>query len=270
MDGEVQLEFVEKVAYVRLNRPEALNAFSHALVRALSDALDAIDAHEDCRVIVISGNGRAFSAGGDLKEFRRRLTGSGRDDLTEFVHFVADTLTRIAHNPRPVIAAVGGLAVAGGLELILCCDIVLAAHDVLIGDGHLRYGVLPGGGGAARLIRKLPPNVAARLLLTGEMLPADYLREQGLVNEVLEPSALSTRAAQLAEHMAQLSPLAISQVKHVAREAAQRPMADGLRLELEAFAGYIGSPDFLEGITAFSQRREPVFQPMERVEGSDE
>jgi enoyl-CoA hydratase/carnithine racemase len=259
---DVELTFAGKVAYLQLNRPDRLNAFSESLIAALGSALDRIEAEDDCRVIVVAGNGRAFSAGGDLKEFQQRLLANDHAGVTDFVGHAARTLTRLEENPRPVIAAVGGVAVAGGLELVLCCDIVIAARDVMMGDGHLRYGVLPGGGGAARLVRKLAPNVASRLLLTGELVSAEYLRDQGLVNEVVEPSELHRHVSGLAERIAQLSPLAISHVKRVAREAFGRSVADGLRLELDAFAGYVESPDFAEGVSAFDERRRPDFPPI--------
>jgi enoyl-CoA hydratase len=262
LDAETQLEFAGHVAYVRLNRPDALNAFSSALVKSLAMALDLIDSHEDCRVIVVTGNGRAFSAGGDLTEFRHRLTNNGHDDLSVFVAFVARTLTRLERNPRPVIGAVGGVAVAGGLELLLCCDIILAARGVEIGDGHLRYGVLPGGGGVTRLIRKLPLNIAAQLLLTGVRMPAEYLQQHGLVNEVVDAAELSKRADDLASHIARQSPAAVRQMKRLIREAGTRTVADGLRLELEAFSQHITTSDFAEGIAAFSERRQPVYQPL--------
>jgi enoyl-CoA hydratase/carnithine racemase len=263
-EPEVQMTVAGKVAHLRLNRPAQLNAFSVGLVDALDAALDAVEALDDCRAIIISGNGRAFSAGGDLKEFQQRLQVNDLDGVTEFVDYAARTLTRLEDNCRPVIAAVGGVAVAGGLELILCCDIVIAARDVMMGDGHLRYGVLPGGGGAVRLVRKLSPNVASRLLLTAELVSAEYLREQGLVNEVVDAEELEPRAVELAEQIAGLSPLAISHVKRVAREAASQPVADGLRLELEALTGYIASPDFAEGVSAFDERRRPEFPPIDR------
>jgi enoyl-CoA hydratase/carnithine racemase len=163
-----------------------------------------------------------------------------------------------------VIAAVGGIAVAGGFELVLCCDIVVAARDGMMGDGHLRFGVLPGGGGAARLVRKLPPNVASHLLLTGELVPAQYLHELGFVNTIVDVSELDARVSELADHIAQMSPLAVGHVKRVAREAADRSVSEGLRLELEAFAGYVASPDFAEGVSAFDERRRPDFPPIPR------
>ncbi|QEC46766.1 enoyl-CoA hydratase/isomerase family protein [Baekduia soli] len=264
---EVELSLDGRVATLRLNRPERLNAISQSLMDALGDALDVIDAQPDCRVIVLGGNGRAFSAGGDLTEFLGRLRANDPAGLTAFVGQVTRTLSRLEDNPRPVIAAVNGVAVAGGLELILCCDIVVAARGAMIGDGHLTYGVLPGGGSAVRLIRKVPANVATRLLLTGDLVPAEELRDHGLVNEVVDADRLDRHVAELAERIARLSPRALAEVKRVARRAAELPVAEGLRLEHEAFGAYADSPDLAEGLAAFEERRRPEFPPAARGEG---
>lgn len=259
-EDPVHLQTVDGVAWITLNRPHALNAFSHSLMDCLNVVLDQIDSDITCRVIVVTGHGRAFSAGGDLKEFKQRLDTGDHDKLLAFIDYTAKTLTRLEDNDRPVIAAVNGTAVAGGLELILCCDLVLAAQDARIGDGHLRYGVLPGAGGAARLVQKIPHNIAARLLMTGELFRADFFRDAGLVNEVLPPSELMTRAADLARHIAALSPTAIGHVKHVSREAYSQPTSIGLKLELSAFESYVKSADFAEGMAAFTERRKPTFE----------
>ncbi|GAA4556979.1 enoyl-CoA hydratase/isomerase family protein [Pseudonocardia xishanensis] len=259
-DRSVSLERRGSVAWVTLQRPEQLNAFSDALIADLGEALDRIDADPACRVVVVTGAGRAFSAGGDLAEFRERLEGGRPEELVAFVDRAAQTLRRLEDSPRPVIAAVNGTAVAGGLELILCCDIVLAAEGVRIGDGHLRYGVLPGGGGAVRLTRKVPRNVAQRLLLTGDLEPAERFREWGLVDTVVPAADLLDRAAALAERLAAMSPLALAEVKRVAREASTVPAAEGLKLELDAFAGYVRSHDLHEGMQAFRERRPPRFE----------
>ncbi|MCE0764099.1 enoyl-CoA hydratase/isomerase family protein [Pseudonocardia kujensis] len=256
----VELRMRGPVAWVTLNRPEQLNAFSATLIGDLDAALERIDADPGCRVVVVTGAGRAFSAGGDLTEFRQHLESGNPEALVAFVDRAAQTLRRLEESPRPVIAAVNGAAVAGGLELILCCDIVLAAAGVRIGDGHLRYGVLPGGGGAARLTKKVPVNVAHRLLLTGDLEPAERFRDWGLVDSVVPGGELLEQAAALAERIAGLSPLALAEVKRVAREASTLPAAEGLKLELDAFAGYVRSHDLREGMQAFRERRAPRFR----------
>lgn len=255
----VTLEVTDAVAWVRLNRPNQLNAFSQELMNDLNAVLDEIELDPTVRVIVVTGNGPAFSAGGDLKQFNRMLMVSDFDGVLKFINLTARTLTRLEENPRPVIAAVNGTAVAGGLEMILCCDIVMAAKGTTIGDGHLKYGVLPGAGGSARLVRKVPHNVASRMLLTGELFPAEHLQRWGLIDDVVDAETLYKTAAERAAQLTSLSPLALSHVKRVAREASTRPASEGLRLELDAFKQYVTSHDFREGMDAFNARRVPEF-----------
>lgn len=258
-ESTVLLEVRDGVGWIRLNRPNRLNAFSRRLIDDLNTVLDRIDDDSRCRVIVVTGNGRAFSAGGDLKEFKCHLDAADRDGLVRLIDYTAGTLSRLEESPRPVVAAVNGIAVAGGMELMLCCDIVVAAESALMGDGHAKYGVLPGAGGAARLVHKIASNSAARLLLTGELFPAGHRIFTGLVDEVVPDAALLQRVARLAEHMARLSPLALGHIKAVAREARHQPVSVGLKLELAAFGDYVGSEDFAEGMAAFGERRIPEF-----------
>lgn len=255
----VLLEIHDGIGWIRLNRPRQLNAFSRQLVDDLNTALDRLESDSSCRVIVVTGTGRAFSAGGDLKEFKHHLDTADHDGLIRLIEDTANTLTRFEESTRPVVAAVNGIAAAGGMELILCCDIVMAAENAMIGDGHAKYGVLPGAGGATRLTQKIPRNSASRLLLSGELFNAGHPIFAGLVNEVVPDQELHHCAGELARHMAGLSPLALGHIKQVAREACNEPASIGLKLELEAFQSYIGSDDFTEGMAAFFQRRTPKF-----------
>lgn len=254
----VLLEFKGTTAWITLNRPEHLNALSFELTTALRAAIDAIG-RSDARVIVITGAGRAFCAGGDLKGFKEAVVSGEHRLFTERLTEMMEALRRLERSPRPVIAAVNGVAVAGGLELILCCDIVIAADTAKIGDGHLNFGVIPGGGASVRLVKKLPANVARRLLLTGELMPAAQLAAHGLVNEVVAPEALIPTVTALADRIGRLSPLGVARVKQLATDAMDQPVEQGLRSELAAFEGYVHSRDFLEGLTAFEEKRAPRF-----------
>jgi enoyl-CoA hydratase/carnithine racemase len=255
----VLLECNGPVAWVTLNRPDQMNAMSAAMRDGLAAAFDAIEASHGIRAVIITGEGRAFSAGGDLKEFKAALNAGDDAVLSASVKKAGDVLSRIEHCPLPVIAAVNGVAVAGGLELILCCDIVIAAEDARIGDGHLKYGVLPGGGGAVRLLRKLPANIAKKMLFTGELLPARTLMEFGLVNDVVPADKLRPHTSALAERIAGLSPLAMRMVKEVANGAVEKNQEASLREEFDMFRRYAGSADFLEGLRAFEEKRVPKF-----------
>lgn len=244
---------------MRLNRPAKLNALSPELMSALCDAVTTVEHDPATQVLVITGNGRAFCSGGDLGSFQRRLAEGLHDEINQGVKVSADALAKLAACTKPVIAAVNGTAVAGGLEMILCCDIVIAAAGALIGDGHLKYGVLPGGGGAVRLMRKLPPNVAKWLLLTGSLVTAERFLQWGLVNEVVEPQLLETRVAEIAADISRLSPLALAHVKRVAEIAVDAPVVEALAAEYDAFCSYSNSHDFDEGVRAFAEKRQPRF-----------
>lgn len=259
-DPSVVVDTVGQVRWLRLNRPDRLNALNPALMECLGAAIVQAESDTDIHAIVLTGNGRAFCSGGDLTNFRDHLTDSRFDDIIGGIEVSSRALNRLAACSKPVIAAVNGVAVAGGLETILCCDIVVAAEGALIGDGHLTYGVLPGGGGSVRLVRKLPPNVAKWLLMTGSLVPAERFAEWGLVNEVVPLERLVPRAQEIAESVAALSPLALAHVKAVADYAMDGTVESALKFEREAFARYVRSHDFAEGVAAFAERRRPRFE----------
>jgi enoyl-CoA hydratase/carnithine racemase len=258
-NGPVLLEYVESVAWIRLNRPDHMNAMSADLVDALDSTLDEIDREGLARVLVITGNGPAFSAGGDLKAFLAQISAGEQHGLASGLRGMKRVLLRIEASSRPVIAAVNGVAIAGGLELILCCDIVLAAESAKLGDGHLRFGVVPGGGSSVRLPRKLPRNVANRLLLTGELVTAKQMAEWGLVNEVVPDDELERAASDLANRIASLSPAGLQSIKKSIANGADLPLERALEDEIEAFEAYSYSADFREGLAAFSEKRKPRF-----------
>jgi len=245
-------------AWITLNRPEALNAMSPALTDGLLAALDTFERARP-RVVVITGAGRAFSAGGDLKSFREAVSSGGHDRFVEGLRRAQASFRRVEELPCPVIAAVNGVAVAGGLELVLACDLVIAAESARIGDGHARYGIIPGGGSTARLPRKLPVTVAKRLLYSGELWPARDFLAWGLVNEVVPDAELRARATELASQLARNSPLGLAWIKRLVNDGLEQPTEVAERGELAAFASYARSEDFLEGLTSFQEKREPKF-----------
>lgn len=247
------------VAWIRLNRPDAMNALSPEVTAGLEKAIGQVERDETVRCAVITGEGRAFSAGGDLKGFRASVEAKAHNSFVANLHHFRGVFRSIEQSRLPFIAAVNGFAVAGGLELLLCCDIVLAAESAQIGDGHLKFGVVPGGGSSARLPRKVPENVARMLLLTGKLYPASRWREWGLVDEVYPDTQLHGEAEKLARHIATLSPLGVATIKKVLLDNLDRPLDDALVGEIEAMAGYIESADFLEGLTAFAEKRKPRF-----------
>ena len=247
------------VGWIRLNRPEAMNAMSPDMKSGIDAAITKLEADENVRVAVVTGQGRAFSAGGDLKGFKSMVVAGANDAFLEGLRESMRVFRRIETSRLPFIAAVNGFAVAGGLELILCCDIVLAAESAQIGDGHLKFGVVPGAGSSVRLPRKVPENVARMLLLTGKLYPAARWREWGLVDETYADAELLPEAEKLAHHIGALSPLGLASVKKLVLEGLEKPVEIALADEIDAMGDYIKSADFLEGLTAFAEKRKPAF-----------
>ncbi len=255
---ELQVTTDGAVLTIRLNRPRAMNALTTAMLRALEDVCTTASRDDSIRAIVLTGTGRAFCAGADLKAFdaAQNVAPGERD----FLELAADAFRRVREMPKPVIAALNGLTMAGGLELAMCADILIAAHGIEIGDGHANYGVFPGGGGAAVLPRLLPQPLAMYLLLTGRMIPVERLHQVGMVVELHPAETLAQHAQELAEHIARRSPAGLRRMKEVARRAGDKPMADALLHEQVLMREHLRSWDMTEGLRAFNERREPRFE----------
>jgi enoyl-CoA hydratase/carnithine racemase len=259
-DGEaVQFAFADGVATLTLNRPESLNAASEAMMQSMERRLSALSDLRGLRVVVLTGSGRAFCAGGDLIEFEAALKAGGTR-LIDTLRYNQDVLQMIEDLPVPVIGAVNGVAVAGGLELLLCCDIIIAADDAKIGDGHAKYGVVPAGGATVRLVERIGPSRAAQLFYTASLLDAETLRDWGLVNEVVPAGKLMVRAMELAREICQRSPEANRHIKALTRHATRSDArAKRIRAELERFAQHIRGTDLTKGIAAFRAKQPPIF-----------
>jgi enoyl-CoA hydratase/carnithine racemase len=244
------------VGWIALDRPEAMNSLNRETVAQFKERLQAWRDDASVRVLAVTGRGRAFCAGADLKEASAPLE-VGKKDLLDEIVILFDLLRAF---PKPVIAAVNGLALAGGLEIVLACDLVIAAESAKFGDAHSNFGVFPGGGGAAILPRKIPPNVARYLLFTGDAMSAADAKIYGLANEVVPNIELEVRAQALGEKLAKKSPLVLAGMKRVANEAADKSAADALRHELLECRNHGRSYDLQEGLKAFVEKREPVFK----------
>lgn len=243
-------------AWVTLDRPAAMNSLDRETIRQFRDCLIAWRNDADVRIVVVTGRGRAFCAGADLKEAPTPAE-PGKKDLLDEIVVLFDLLRAY---PKPVIAAVNGLALAGGLEIVLCCDLVIAADNASFGDAHSNFGVFPGGGGAAILPRRIPPNVARYLLFTGDSLPASEAKAYGLVNEVVPAVELETRVQALSDRLAKKSPLVLAAMKRVASETHDKSAADALRHELLELRNHGRSRDMQEGLKAFAEKRQPDFK----------
>jgi len=249
-----------ELAVLTLDRPAELNPLDHDTIRALRAALDALDRDTRVRAIAVTGAGRAFSAGGDMKKYRTL-----QRDPVGFPAFLDDLhglLTAMGAAATPVIALVNGIAVAGGIELLLGCDFAVAAESARIGDAHLPYGQMGGGGSLTLLPRTVGPARARELVFTGRLLPAAEAREWGLVSRVVPDADLHLAGVEIARELATRSPLAVANAKRTLNAAYWdgTAIAAGLRLERETAGRYgLTSADAHEGLAAFAEKRAPRF-----------
>ncbi len=251
-------EHRESVAWITLDRPAELNAVNLQMLQELSAALAEVEADPGQKVLVLTGAGRAFCAGADLKALRDAI------DVTpgepNFSDLTLSTLSRLRGMPKPVIGAVNGLTIAGGLELAMCCDFLVGAASAKIGDGHANFGVFPGGGGAAVLPRRIGLQRAKQLLFSGDLMSAAQMQAWGLLNEVVADAELQPTVAALAARMAGKSGLVLRRMKMIADRAVDQPIDLALRDELLECLQHTRSHDFHEGLAAYGEKRAPVFR----------
>ncbi len=252
------LRFAQRdgVAQVTLDRPEVLNSINREMVRDFHDMAARVENDGSVRCLVITGEGRAFSAGGDLGD------AAGADAASHAALLgsaIGDALRRIELLPIPVIAAVNGLAAAGGLELLLCCDIVLAARTARFADTHAKWGLLPGAGGAIRLAKKIGIPRATMMMLSGRWFDAGALRDWGLVAEVVEDADLTATASALAADLCRASPLSLRHLKTLLASANSADIDRQLEIGRVLLNEHATSTDMREGLAAFVAKREPAF-----------
>lgn len=244
--------------WITLNRPAAMNSITPGIISGIDAALDQALADDSVCAVVLTGTGRAFCAGADLK-YVREASGGDETATAAFLQTVLAIMGRLEKFPKPVIAAINGLALAGGLELVLCCDLVIAARSAKIGDAHANFGLLPGGGSSVRLPRKIGPTRAKYLLFTGEFVPAAQMLEAGLVNEVVDDAELGAAAERLVAKLATKSTLVLRRMKALVDDGLEQPSETALRLELLASEVHSHSHDMHEGLAAFEEKRKPRF-----------
>ena len=249
----------ERTAWITLNRADALNAINPAMVTALHSALDWAQAKGELRSVVLTGSGRAFSAGADLKSVRGQLAGDAGAFTQGFVSDLLALLDRFERFPLPIVAAVNGLALAGGLEMVLACDLVIAAESAKLGDAHANYGLIPGGGGSVRLPRKIGPTRAKMLMYTGAFWPAGELVDCGLVNRVVPDDELVSATEALVAQLATKSPLGLARMKQLVNDGLEQAQDTAIRLEFALLTAHAQSADMAEGLAAFEAKREPKF-----------
>ena len=255
-DALVRTEQRDGTAIVTLNRPEKLNALSSAMLEQLRNALGAIERDAAARVLLLTGEGRAFCAGADVQEYVTQ-------DFPAFVAYQQRSRELFAfldRFPKPTIAAVNGYALGGGFELALCCDVIVASAQAQFGLPEGLIGLCPGGGGTQRLVRAIGRYAAADVLLAGRRLTAVEAQALGLVSAVIEPEQLLEAALRKAAEMCRIAPLAQREMKRLLRDGPDSPLEAALSLEQEVLFRLYHSHDAREGIRAFVEKRAPVFR----------
>jgi enoyl-CoA hydratase/carnithine racemase len=237
---------------IRINRPERMNALGVATVEELQQAIGAV---ANARVVLVRGTGKAFCAGADLKE-RAGMELPARIAHNRAINAAVDALEAL---PMPTIAVLNGLALGGGLEIALACDLRFAAASVTIGLTEARVGAIPGAGGTQRLPRLIGAARAMQMMLSGEPVDAQTAGSWNLVQDVASDDELDARVLRYAGLVASRSPRGVRTLKRVVRTGMEQPLAEGLLTERAALADVLASADYAEGLRAFAERRTPVF-----------
>ncbi|GAC1593994.1 MAG: enoyl-CoA hydratase [Hymenobacter sp.] len=242
------------VALVQLNRPRELNALNAQLMQEIRQALQALDADEAVRVVVLTGDERAFAAGADIKQ----LAGKSAIDMLLADQF--STWDQIRKFRKPLIGAVSGFALGGGCELALTCDLLVASETAQFGQPEIRLGTMPGGGGTQRLARAVGKAKAMEMVLTGEFISAREAHRVGLVNRVVPVEQYLEEAFRLAATIAAMSPVAARLAKESVNRAFETHMDEGLHFERKNYYLTFASEDQKEGMAAFVEKRKPEFK----------
>jgi enoyl-CoA hydratase len=254
----VTTEHDGRVAVVTITNPP-MNQLSSPLLEELEGEIDRLDGDEAVGAIVLRGGGdRAFVAGADIKEFPalRESAASIEEGSARRIQRVG---RRMDISRTPFVAAIQGFCLGGGLELAMCCDVRICADDAKLGQPEIKLGLIPGGGGTQRLPRLVGYGRALLMNLGGDFLDAATAYDWGLVEKVVPRGELEQAATEIAQAFAARSPFAVGVLRELARETRDLPLEEGLRREAEAFRRCLASEDGLEGITAFIEKRDPVF-----------
>ncbi len=240
---------------ITLNRPDALNALNTKMVTELIDALSGFEKDDDVRCVVITGSERAFSAGADIKEMaditavQMAMTG----------HFFP-LWDKVGRYPKPIVGALSGFVLGGGLELAMSCDVLVASETTQLGQPEIDIGVMPGGGGTQRLTRAVGKYKAMEMVLTGKRIGAEEAKTLGLVSRVVPKEAYLTEAKKVANEIASKSPVAVKLAKMAVNKAFEMGLSGGLDFERELFYLLFASEDKVEGMKAFMEKRRPEFK----------
>jgi enoyl-CoA hydratase len=244
----------EGVAVIRLNRPERLNALSLSMRVSLAAAFHSMSDDESVRAVVITGDMRAFAAGADVEELAKRETIDANFTKARVAWIAMEAF------PKPIIAAVNGLALGAGCELAMHCDIIIAGESALFGQPEVKLGIMPGAGGTQRLLRAIGKFAAMRVLLTGDQMSAADALRVGLVSEVVPDADVVPHALKVAGRIASLAPLAVASIKEAVLAGENVSLSTALVLERKAFQLLFATEDRREGIDAFLTKRKARFR----------
>ncbi len=256
MDYEnILVEARGNVGVIRLNRPQALNALSPALVKDLGQALDIFEKDQNIRAMVITGSDKAFAAGADIKVMQNF---SYMD--TYLSNYITEGWERVAHCRKPLIAAVAGFALGGGCEMAMMCDFILAADNAKFGQPEIKLGVIPGAGGTQRLTRFVGKSKAMEMVLTGRMMDAQEAERSGLVSRIVPLADLVEEAIKVAQQIADLSLPIVMMAKESVNRSYETTLAEGILFERRTFHSTFATEDQKEGMAAFVEKRKPAFK----------
>jgi enoyl-CoA hydratase len=251
----VEVELKDGIAQVTLNRPDALNSLSQALLGELDAAATRIERETQIKAAIVTGAGRAFAAGADISEIAQLDAASG----LAFARRGQSVFAHLERLEKPVVAAVNGFALGGGCELAMACHVRIASSKAKFGQPEVKLGILPGFGGTQRLARLVGRGKAIELVLHGGHVSAEEALALGLVNEVVEPDALLPRAAKWLGECLANGPRALAASLAAIRDGLDLPLGEGIELEARLFGALCGTPEMKEGTAAFLAKRPPKF-----------
>lgn len=253
----VLLEMDGSIATVRLNRPNALNSLDQSMVDELTSVLEDLKEDGAVRVVILTGNGRAFCAGGDLKHLEAV---AGTTAARDFVAQVGNLVAIIMDMPKPVIAMVNGVAAGAGFNLALACDLIISAKTAKFAQSFVKVGLVPDCGGIYLLPRLAGLSKAKELMFTGDVIDAETASQLGLVSKVVELEQLIEAVTELAHKLAVAAPLAIGLMKRALNSSDGMSLAQTLAMEAELQGKSLATADYQEGVQAFKEKRQPNFK----------
>ncbi|RHE81499.1 enoyl-CoA hydratase/isomerase family protein [Streptococcus anginosus] len=256
MSKTVLLEVKNRIGYITINRPEALNALSSQVLADLNEVLDQVENSEDIRVVIVTGSGeKAFVAGADIKE----MDLMSPIQAFEYMTFANNTFTRLSDLRQPTIAVLNGYALGGGMELALSTDIRIGYEKTVVGFPEVGLGIIPGFAGTQRMSRLIGTSRTKELIFTARTVKGQEAYELGILNKLVSVEELLSSAEELAAAMIKNAPLALEKAKHVIQVGSELPLKNAIRLETEAEALLFSTEDKVEGMRAFVEKRKAVF-----------